>query len=799
MKLSIKAKVIIMSVLFVLVFGPSTAFLLMNLTRVVRSFEKSVGLGEHVLARAYLLSKLIVDLETGQRGFVITGREEFLEPYIRANEEFDYTLRRLKQDLSDYPGHLENLEKIGRLRYVWEGVAGEPEIKARRLVEESKVDLKAIYETILAGVGKKILDRLRLAMDEIATKLKKAGRKDELILITMIAKDVVDSETGERGFLLAGEDRFLEPYYEGQVKFNADVKELKEMFEGDEENLERLSVVRALYEEWLLKAARPEINLRVKYENDPRSMDDVAALLGEGTGKKVIDELRRLTGHFIDTLAKDVKAHLTQAKREAAHARLLGLSVTGGGIFLLITVSFFLGRSIVKPIGILCRATEKLGQGDYSHRINVKSSDEFEVLADSFNSMSQKLKASRDDLVRAKDFSDNIMKSMIDTLIVVDGDSTVLLINQATLSLLGYERDELIGKSVGVIFAEDPENTTAQKLAEENGPQDVEVRYQAKDGTVIPMSLNKSVMREPEGKLAGAVYVARDISELRRLIEEAAEAAAERKKAADLRQAFEKLDASHQQLIKSKQELEKEITERKRTERELQESEAAVRKSQEDLRILAGRLISAQEDERRRLARELHDDLTQRLAVLAIDAGILEQHSDSCPDLIREKLPRMKEQIVRLSGDIHRISRQLHPSILDDLGLVDAIKSLCTGFSNREGLSVEFTPENLPEVLPKDLSLCLYRITQESLRNVAKHARAKEAHVTLAGNDGDVLLSIQDSGVGFDLAQVRGKPGLGLASMEERVRLIQGSLSVQSQPTQGTTIEVRAPLARGDG
>jgi signal transduction histidine kinase len=185
--------------------------------------------------------------------------------------------------------------------------------------------------------------------------------------------------------------------------------------------------------------------------------------------------------------------------------------------------------------------------------------------------------------------------------------------------------------------------------------------------------------------------------------------------------------------------------------------------------------------------------------VLAIDAGKLEQQSDSSPDLIRDRVLGMKEQIVALSTDIHRISRQLHPSILDDLGLVDAIKSLCVGFSEQEGIPVEFTPEDLPENLPKDLSLCLYRITQESLRNIAKHACSKEAHITLAANNGSLLLSIQDSGVGFDPAQARGRPGLGLASMEERVRLIQGSLSVQSGPAQGTTIEVRAPLARGDG
>ena len=237
------------------------------------------------------------------------------------------------------------------------------------------------------------------------------------------------------------------------------------------------------------------------------------------------------------------------------------------------------------------------------------------------------------------------------------------------------------------------------------------------------------------------------------------------------------------ELVETNRELEAQIMQRKRTEEALQH--------------LGGRLINAHEEERSRLARELHDDLTQRLAVLAIEAGKLEQQLHSSPDLIQEKLQGMKEHIVELSTDIHRIARQLHPSILDDLGLVDAIKSECSRFSELEGIPVKFTADGLPR-LPKDVSLCLYRVTQEGLRNIAKHAQTKEARVILASNDGNVFLSIRDTGIGFDPVQVQRRPSLGLASMEERVRLIQGSLSVHSEPGQGTVIEVRAPLAGKD-
>jgi PAS domain S-box-containing protein len=222
------------------------------------------------------------------------------------------------------------------------------------------------------------------------------------------------------------------------------------------------------------------------------------------------------------------------------------------------------------------------------------------------------------------------------------------------------------------------------------------------------------------------------------------------------------------------------------------------RKQAEDaLRDLSGRLISAQEEERRRLARELHDDLTQRLAVLAIEVGKVEQQLQGGAEPVLEGLRRMKQEMIELSAVVHGISRQLHPSILDDLGLVNAIEAECMNFSQREGIQVKFTSKNVPATLPRDLALCLYRIAQESLRNIAKHAKTDKAVVSLAGTDGGILLSVRDYGMGFDPARVRGNGCLGLISMAERVRLIQGDLSVESRPGQGTRIEVRVPLTSG--
>jgi PAS domain S-box-containing protein len=226
------------------------------------------------------------------------------------------------------------------------------------------------------------------------------------------------------------------------------------------------------------------------------------------------------------------------------------------------------------------------------------------------------------------------------------------------------------------------------------------------------------------------------------------------------------------------------------------EAEETIKKSQDSLRFLAGKLITAQEEERRRLAREMHDDLTQRLALLAIEAGKLETESQKYDSSMHANLQEMKKKIIKLSKDIHDISRQIHPSILDDLGLVNAIKSECAAFTQREGINVEYETSNVPLSIPRNVKICIYRIIQESLRNIARHAGTDKAQVSLTCSDGNLFLTIRDNGIGFDTLHMQVRKGIGLRSIHERVRLIQGEFSVQSKPGEGTVIKVTAPFAK---
>lgn len=208
--------------------------------------------------------------------------------------------------------------------------------------------------------------------------------------------------------------------------------------------------------------------------------------------------------------------------------------------------------------------------------------------------------------------------------------------------------------------------------------------------------------------------------------------------------------------------------------------------SRDELERLNQRLIRAQEDERSRLARELHDDITQRLAALAIRAGRLKQQPQ------RAGLEELQHGLSRISDDIHGFSRRLHPAILDDLGLIAAIESECRGFFESGGPPVDFQHSGEFEQLAPDARLTLYRIVQESLRNTLRHASATEVSIHLAAEPTGFKLTISDNGVGFDRSAPGWHAGLGLASMEERMRLLGGTLRIESDNGVRITAEMPA-------
>jgi signal transduction histidine kinase len=212
-----------------------------------------------------------------------------------------------------------------------------------------------------------------------------------------------------------------------------------------------------------------------------------------------------------------------------------------------------------------------------------------------------------------------------------------------------------------------------------------------------------------------------------------------------------------------------------------------------ELEELAGRLIHAQEEERSRIGRELHDHISQMLGVLTIRLDQLRGAEGTPPD-IAGSLAGLRENASEIASDIHGLSHRLHSSALDYLGLVPAVQKLVTDFSVRYDIPIDFAHEGVPS-LPADVALCLFRITEEGLMNLAKHSHATSAAVRITGGPDGVRLTIEDNGVGFNSDAAASHAGLGFVSMRERLRVLRGSVRLDSAPGCGTRIEASVPAA----
>jgi signal transduction histidine kinase len=230
------------------------------------------------------------------------------------------------------------------------------------------------------------------------------------------------------------------------------------------------------------------------------------------------------------------------------------------------------------------------------------------------------------------------------------------------------------------------------------------------------------------------------------------------------------------------------ITEKRTAQEELQKSET-------NLQRLAGHLIQAQEEERQRIARELHDDISQRLAMLHVDLQRLDLDLPDSAVQIHTELQEQLKRVSEIASDIQTILHRLHPSKLHYLGIVATAKSFCTELSAHLRMEIDFDSENIPHEIPEEISLCVFRVLQEALQNASKHSGSRHVQVSLVGGLNEIQLTVRDSGIGFDPEDTVKGPGLGLTSMKERLRLVNGNLSIDSQLQRGTTIRARVPLS----
>ena len=248
------------------------------------------------------------------------------------------------------------------------------------------------------------------------------------------------------------------------------------------------------------------------------------------------------------------------------------------------------------------------------------------------------------------------------------------------------------------------------------------------------------------------------------------------------------------ELRSTKQKVRKEVHRRKSAEQQIDHTFQALRRKHRALRQLAGRLLSVQENERRRLARDLHDTICQKLAMVAFQADALSQTLPSSSSRVAKEILSLHQQLIEINSEVRAVSHHLHPAVLEHLSLIQAIESYVDEFSKHQNMEIAFSYKNIPKDLSSNLALCIYRVTQECLGNIAKHANTEEAWVTLTGFSRSIRLSIRDQGKGFSAQKLKAfQQGLGFISMVERTRLVKGKLSIKSKLHQGTQVILKIP------
>jgi PAS domain S-box-containing protein len=364
---------------------------------------------------------------------------------------------------------------------------------------------------------------------------------------------------------------------------------------------------------------------------------------------------------------------------------------------------------------------------------------------------------------RLRLFSENVIDY---ALILLDPDGKISGWNTGGERIFGYSEAEIVGRPfVDFCTPEAIERGGVDKDLSEaaaKGRSESERWLVRRDGSRFWARWVTTPMRDEHGSLLGFARVLRDDSQ--------------RKRAEEEKEAFE---AEEREFLRN----------------EVQSTGEELDRSKEELRALAASLIKAQEEERCRIARELHDDLNQQLAVLGIRLSRVSREPMDM-EIVRAELRHLEHLAASLAEDLRRLSHQLHPSIIYHLGLPAALRSLVEEFQRSCSGTANFKAGEFPDELPPDVAAALYRITQEALRNVTKHAPAAPVGVLLVREPGGLRLTIEDKGPGFDPEAVRGQGGLGIISMRERTQILGGNLLVQSAPGQGTRIEVRVPVKR---
>ncbi len=377
-----------------------------EMRNVMNSMEASFRIDGNVTGESLTtrVAKAMVDQETGQRGFLITGKDEFLEPFWEGQKQLTIAIAALRVivgNAHDRNATANGLNDLENLAENWLRDAAKAEIALRRQVDAGRKTHKDIEDTLSQGKGKAILDEMREIMNRMENDFTKADNERARGLLLKAAKAMVDQETGQRGFIITGDEEFLEPFITGVAEFKNAVTDLRKLNSNayDITTMERrIDSLESLAADWLKNAAAPEIDARREMNEHPESHKDVAALLEAGTGKMLMDEIRREFTKFIDTETNLTAQRYSSATltftRTLIIASILLLSAICAGV----AVAILVGSAVTRPIANLAKSADAVGGGDLDQRIDVETADELGGLAQSFNRMMNHVQKAEEDI-----------------------------------------------------------------------------------------------------------------------------------------------------------------------------------------------------------------------------------------------------------------------------------------------------------------------------------------------------------------------------------------------------------------
>jgi PAS domain S-box-containing protein len=449
---------------------------------------------------------------------------------------------------------------------------------------------------------------------------------------------------------------------------------------------------------------------------------------------------------YIEEMDWVVLAEKDISEAFAPIARLRSFAIIMGtvGTMIILTVAIFFAKRITKPITSLALVAGDIANGNLKGIEGIKSRDEIGNLADSFNKMTINLKKFRDDLKQSEERYRDLIENSTEMIYQTDKKRFFVSANRTMLDKLGYLPEELSGmKMDNIVPASECEKVIehAQKVVE-NGSDSIETMFLTKKGQIVYVEINSSATHDSKDNFIQARSFVRD------------------------------------------------ITEKKKVE--------VAEKHEKDLQLLSSQIISVQEEERRRISRELHDDAGQALTAMKINLEMLENEIPESSTNIRKRLTETKQLLTHTLKEVRSLSFELRPSLLDHFGILSAIRGYSKNFSERTNINVEVLGKNITERFPPEIEILFYRCAQEALTNVAKHSEAKNVTIDIAQYEDNLRMKIKDSGNGFDVNRhfeknVNGS-SLGLFGMRERVALLGGKLKIHSEKNRGTELEILAPF-----